>query len=65
MVRLASDDVGRFAYIDRTPRFNNVWVAAGHNMLGVSMGPATGELLTALMTGTKPEIDPHPLRIGR
>ena len=52
-------------YIDRTPRFSNVWVAAGHNMLGVSMGPATGELLTAIITGSPPEIDPHPLRIGR
>ncbi len=52
-------------YIDRTPRFRNVWVAAGHNMLGLSMGPATGELVTALVSGTTPEIDPHPLRIGR
>ncbi|MEZ6063358.1 MAG: FAD-dependent oxidoreductase [Planctomycetaceae bacterium] len=52
-------------YVDRTPRYNNVWVAAGHNMLGISMGPATGELVTALVVGSKPGIDPHPLRIGR
>ena len=33
-------------YIDRTPRFKNVWVAAGHNMLGLSIGTATGKLIS-------------------
>ena len=52
-------------YIDRTPKFRNVWVAAGHNMLGLSMGTATGLLLTEIMTGSTPHIDPAPYRIGR
>ena len=52
-------------YIDRTPRFNNVWVAAGHNMLGLSMGAATGNLMTELITGQPPHISPEPYRIGR
>lgn len=52
-------------YIDRTPSFKNVWVAAGHNMLGLSMGTATGKLITELITEQKPHIDPHPYRIGR
>lgn len=52
-------------YIDRTPRFKNVWVAAGHNMLGLSMGTATGKLIAELLTNQKPHIDPHPYRIGR
>lgn len=52
-------------YIDRTPRFSNVWVAAGHNMLGLSMGTSTGKLIGELLTGQKPHIDPAPYRIGR
>ena len=52
-------------YIDRTPRFKNAWVAAGHNMLGLSMGAATGKLITELVTGAAPHISPEPYRIGR
>lgn len=52
-------------YIDRTPKFSNVWVAAGHNMLGLSMGTATGKLIAELMTEQRPHIDPQPFRIGR
>ena len=52
-------------YIDRTPGYRNVWVAAGHNMLGLSMGTATGRLVAELMTGASPHIDPAPFRIGR
>ena len=52
-------------YIDRTPKHDNVWVAAGHNMLGLSMGTATGKLVAELITGKSPHIDPTPYRIGR
>lgn len=52
-------------YIDATPRFSNVWVAAGHNMLGLSMGAATGRLVSELINGEQPHIDPKPYRIGR
>ena len=52
-------------YIDRTPRFENVWVAAGHNMLGLSMGTATGKLIAEMITAEKPHIDPEPFKIGR
>lgn len=52
-------------YIDRTPGYDNVWVAAGHNMLGLSMGTGTGRLVTELITGQRPHIDPEPYRIGR
>ncbi|MCA9045883.1 MAG: FAD-dependent oxidoreductase, partial [Planctomycetaceae bacterium] len=52
-------------YIDRSPRFENVWVAAGHNMLGISMGPSTGKLIAELLDGTPTHIDISPFRIGR
>lgn len=52
-------------YIGRTPKYANVWVAAGHNMLGLSMATATGKLMAELMDGRDPHIDPKPYRIGR
>ena len=52
-------------FIDRSPSFDNVWIAAGHSMLGLSQAPATGKLLAELMSGISPHIDPKPYRIGR
>jgi D-amino-acid dehydrogenase len=52
-------------YIDRSPRFGNVWIAAGHSMLGISMGTGTGKLVAELITGAKPHVDPSLYRIGR
>jgi D-amino-acid dehydrogenase len=43
--------------IDRSPRFGNVLIAAGHNMLGLSMAPATGKLVAELLSGTPPHLD--------
>lgn len=51
--------------IDRAPRFENVYIAAGHNMLGLSMAPATGKLVAELANGASPHIDPAPYRLGR
>ena len=52
-------------FIDRLPGLENAWVAAGHNMLGLSMAPATGQLVAELVDGVKPSIDPAPYRIDR
>ena len=52
-------------YIDRSPRFSNVWIAAGHNMLGISMGTSTGKLVAEMLTGETPHIDVKPFRVGR
>jgi D-amino-acid dehydrogenase len=51
--------------IDRSSALGNVWIAAGHNMLGVSMAPATGKLVAELLGGQRPHIDPAPYRMGR
>ncbi len=45
--------------IDRSPAMRNVWIAAGHNMLGLSMGAGTGKLIKELMLGETPHIDPQ------
>jgi D-amino-acid dehydrogenase len=43
-----------------SPALANVWIAAGHNMLGLSMATATGRLIAELMTGEQPHIDSRP-----
>jgi D-amino-acid dehydrogenase len=51
--------------IGRSPAYENVLVAAGHNMLGVSMAPATGKLVAELLGGQAPHLDPAPYSAGR
>lgn len=43
----------------------NVWLAVGHNMLGLSMAPATGKLIAEMLTGEKPHLDPTPYSATR
>jgi D-amino-acid dehydrogenase len=51
--------------IDRSPAMRNVWIAAGHNMLGLSMAPGTGRLVAELVSGSEPHIDPTPFGLHR
>jgi D-amino-acid dehydrogenase len=51
--------------IDRTPALENVVVAAGHNMLGLSMAPATGKLVAEMLDGRDTFLDVAPYRVGR
>ncbi len=51
--------------IDRSPAHENVWISAGHNMLGLSMAPATGQLVSELLDGRQTTIDPEPYRVSR
>jgi D-amino-acid dehydrogenase len=46
--------------IGQSPALTNVVIAAGHNMLGLSMAPATGKLVAELLDGRPPHIDPEP-----
>ncbi len=45
--------------------FNNLMVASGHCMLGVSLGPVTGKLVAQLATGATPDFDLSLLNPGR
>ncbi len=58
---MTSDGIPR---IGRSPRLRNVWIAAGHSMLGLSMGAGTGKLIAELVAGQKPHLDPQPYQIG-
>jgi D-amino-acid dehydrogenase len=51
--------------IDRSPAWSNVWIAAGHNMLGLSMAPATGRLVSEMVGGQQPHLDVRPYRATR
>ena len=46
--------------IGPSPLLSNVWLAAGHNMLGLSMATGTGKLVAELVTGSTPHINPAP-----
>lgn len=46
--------------IGRHPDFDNVFINAGHYRYGVTMAPASAELLVDLMEGKKPVLDPAP-----
>tara|TARA_B100000676_G_scaffold313351_1_gene393725 strand:+ start:2931 stop:4190 length:1260 start_codon:yes stop_codon:yes gene_type:complete len=49
--------------IDTSPRMDNVLVATAHNMLGLSMGPATGKLVSELLSGQPPHVSADPYRL--
>jgi len=52
-------------FIGQVPAFPNVYVGTGHSMMGVTLAPATGLLLTELISGMKPSQDLKPFRIER
>lgn len=51
--------------IGRVPGVPGLWANFGHHHLGLTLGPATGGLLAAIMTGATPFTDPHPYRVER
>ncbi len=51
--------------IDRHPKLDNVFLAAGHNMLGLSMAPATGKLIAELIHHETPHVNPTPYSARR
>ncbi|HVJ24398.1 MAG TPA: FAD-dependent oxidoreductase, partial [Burkholderiales bacterium] len=44
-------------YLGRPASVANLVVAAGHAMMGVSLGPITGRLAAGMLSGEKPELD--------
>jgi D-amino-acid dehydrogenase len=51
--------------IGRTQAFENLIVASGHAMLGMSLGPVTGKLVMQLVRGEEPLMDLTSLRAER
>jgi D-amino-acid dehydrogenase len=51
--------------IDRSPAYSNIVIAAGHNMLGLSMAPATGKAVSELLSESPATLEMSPYRLTR
>ncbi|MFN4147746.1 MAG: NAD(P)/FAD-dependent oxidoreductase, partial [Runella sp.] len=52
-------------YIGRTSKFNNLTLATGHGMMGISLGPATGKLVSEIIGEQKTSVNIEPFRPSR
>jgi D-amino-acid dehydrogenase len=52
-------------YIGRPRAYDNLVIAAGHAMLGMSLAPMTGKLVSELTVQAEPSLDLTPFRIER
>ncbi|TDK46073.1 NAD(P)/FAD-dependent oxidoreductase [Algoriphagus formosus] len=52
-------------YIGYAPGYSNVLVGSGHSMMGISMAPATGRLLTELHQQKEPTMELGGFEVGR
>ncbi len=52
-------------YVGAVPGKENVFVATGHAMMGLSLGPVTGEIVASLVEGEAPVIEVGRLAVGR
>ncbi len=44
-------------YLGRTAKFSNLTIATGHAMMGLSLGPITGKLVSEILSGAKPALN--------
>lgn len=51
--------------IGPSPARPNVFLATGHNMLGLTLAPVTGKLIAEMAGGRTPHLDPAPLAVTR
>ena len=51
--------------IDRSPRHQNLFLATGHQMLGLQSAPGSARLLADLLLGESPRFNPIPFRATR
>lgn len=52
-------------YIGNTSRYNNVTIATGHSMLGMSLGAATGKIVSELVAGKPASLNIKPFDATR
>jgi D-amino-acid dehydrogenase len=51
--------------IGRAPGAENLYLATGHAMLGITLAPATAEIVASQLDGTRPAHDPEPFDPSR
>ena len=52
-------------YIGKTSKYKNLTIASGHAMMGWSLGPATGKLVSEIISEKKPSLDLAPFSVDR
>lgn len=52
-------------YIGRSRQHDNLCIATGHAMMGLSLAPATGKLISEVMTGQTPSVGMELFEVGR
>jgi len=52
-------------YVGRPPRFDNVIIATGHGMLGISLAPITGKIISRLSNHDNPSFNMAALNVER
>ncbi len=52
-------------FIGQVPAYTNVFAGTGHSMMGVTLAPATGLLLSELISGEKTSLNLKPFRLER
>ena len=52
-------------YIGPASPFQNLWVGTGHGMMGLSLGPATGQLLAQMISNKPVTFNPMLFRLDR
>ena len=52
-------------YVGRDSKYKNLIIAAGHAMLGFTLGPVTGKLVAELVEGQETSIKIDQLAVGR
>lgn len=52
-------------YLGRPPHWQNLIIATGHAMMGLSLGPITGQLVAQLASGEEPDFDLRLLAVDR
>jgi D-amino-acid dehydrogenase len=52
-------------YIGHSSRIENLFIAGGHSMMGLSLGPATGKIIADIANGKKTEVDIKAFNPGR
>lgn len=51
--------------LGRLPGRSNVYVATGHGLYGLHLGPYSGQLMAAWLLGKQAEPEDHTFRVGR
>lgn len=52
-------------YVGMSENYSNLSVSTGHGMMGLSLGAASGRIISELLTNQPTMIDVHPFRLNR